>query len=106
MSDTSGGQASEYSQETQSETAREPLWQRLLYMLGFWFLGNIAFSVCVFLGAIQFVVILLTNKKNEDLARFSRNLARYVWDCLGYIVFAHDEKPFPLGRFPDDKPVA
>ncbi|MBA4210062.1 MAG: hypothetical protein C0454_11075 [Parvibaculum sp.] len=83
-----------------ASSARKELWIRLLYMIGFWFLGNIAFSVAIFLGALQFVVVLVTGAKNEELRGFSRNLIQYVWECLAFVVFARDEKPFPLGRFP------
>lgn len=79
---------------------RRDLWIRLLYMVVFWFLGNVAFSVAIFLGAIQFVVILVTGAKNEELRSFSRNLVQYVWECLAFVIFAREDKPFPLGKFP------
>lgn len=82
------------------DDVNEPLWQRLLYMLGFWFLGNIAFSVAILLGGIQFIVVLLKGEKNAELARFSRNLIRYVWECLAFVVFVKDDKPFPFTSFP------
>ncbi len=81
----------------------EPLWVRLLFMLGYWFLGNLAFSVSIFLGALQFVVILIRGDSNEELKTFSRNLIQFVWQCLSYVTFNSDEKPFPLSRFPDTK---
>lgn len=79
---------------------RRDLWIRLLYMVVFWFLGNVAFSVAIFLGAIQFVVILVTGDKNEELRSFSRNLVQYVWECLAFVIFAREDKPFPLDKFP------
>jgi len=81
-------------------SARRDLWMRLLYMVVFWFLGNVAFSVAIFLGAVQFVVILVTGEKNEELRSFSRNLVQYVWECLAFVIFAREDKPFPLGKFP------
>lgn len=80
---------------------REPLWQRLLYMAGFWFLGNIAFSLSILLGAVQLIVVFLGGDRNEELAKFSRRLITYVYECLSFIVFDRDEKPFPFGPFPD-----
>ncbi|GAB5504255.1 DUF4389 domain-containing protein [Pyruvatibacter sp.] len=81
----------------------EALWVRLLFMLGFWFLGNLAFSISIFLGALQFVVILVRGEANAELKTFSRNLIQFVWQCLAYVTFNQDEKPFPLNRFPDTK---
>jgi len=63
------------------------------------------FSLSLFLGVVQLVVILATKEKNEELRGFSRNLVQYVGECLAFIVFARDEKPFPLGRFPSVAPT-
>jgi hypothetical protein len=73
-------------------------------MLGFGLLAHIAFSLALFLGVVQVVVILATREKNEELRQFCRNLIQYVWECLAFIVFARDDKPFPLGRFPSVTP--
>ncbi len=80
---------------------REPLWQRLLFMAGFWFLGHIAFSLSILLGAVQLIVMFLGGGRNEELAKFSRRLITYVFECLSFIVFDRDEKPFPFGPFPE-----
>ena len=109
MSDTSadpgahssgGPDAAHAGHDDQAPSARKELWIRFLYMIAFWFLGNPAFSVAIFLGALQFVVVLITADKNEELRKFSRNLIQYVWECLAFVIFAREEKPFPLGRFP------
>lgn len=90
MSDTSASDAS----------LPEPLWLRFVYMIGFGFLAHIAFSLSLFLGVVQFVVLLVSKRKNEELLQFSRRLILYVGECLAFVVFAREEKPFPLGRFP------
>lgn len=105
MSDTSAYPDAEpkgpHSAHGEGESSgRKELWIRFLYMIAFWFLGNIAFSVAIFLGAVQFVVVLITGDKNEELRSFSRNLIQYVWECLAFVVFIREDKPFPLGRFP------
>lgn len=103
MSDTSAPDVAGGDPEKLEGSGGETLWQRLLYMLGFWFLGNVAFSLAIFLGVVQFVVILLRGEKNEDLRGFSRNLIQYVWEALAFVVFVQDEKPFPFGKFPSVK---
>ncbi len=99
MSDASTSSESDAPKLEQEE--QEPLWQRLLYMTGFWFLGNIAFSLSILLGAVQLVVVFLSGGKNEELASFSRRLIAYVFECLSFIVFDREDKPFPFGPFPE-----
>lgn len=110
MSDATASNADETPNE-EANTKRlgsdangdEALWVRMLFMVGFWFLGNLAFSISIFLGALQFVVILVRGEANAELKTFSRNLIQFVWQCLAYVTFNQDEKPFPLNRFPDTK---
>lgn len=105
MSDTSAGSSAgpddaQTGYGDDASSGCKELWIRFLYMIAYWFLGNIAFSVAIFLGALQFVVVLITGNKNEELRSFSRNLIQYVWECLAFVIFAREDKPFPLGRFP------
>jgi len=96
MSDTSG-----FNEETKTvESGAEPLWQRLIYMLVFWLLGYVAFCLSIFLAAVQLILLAVNKQKNEELRGFSASLVRYVWECLAYITFTREEKPFPFGKFP------
>lgn len=96
MSDMSG-----FDEETKTvETGAEPLWQRLIYMLVFWLLAYVAFSLTIFLAAVQLILLAINKQKNEELRAFTRNLVQYVWECLAYIGFTREEKPFPFGKFP------
>lgn len=73
---------------------------RLLYAFGYaiiaWFLLQIIFLLAV----IQFVVFAISGRVNDELKSFSANLVQYLWELLGFIVFARDEQPFPIGPFP------
>lgn len=105
MSDTSasGSGTSDTATDEKSSVEterRKQLFFRLLYMLAFWFLGNIAFSLSILLGFVQFAVQLITGEENRELKRFARNLSRYVWHCLAFVNFEREDKPFPLGPFP------
>lgn len=98
MSDTSSAPS--------DSTAQEPLWLRFIYMIAYALLAHVAFSLALFLGVVQLVVILATKGKNEELRGFSRNLVQYVGECLSFVIFARDQKPFPLGKFPVVTPSA
>ena len=88
----------------QPKTDRSELFARLLWMIAFGFLGYVAFWASIFLGLVQLIVIAVTGSKNEELRGFTRNLAQYVWECVAFFVFAREDKPFPIGRFPDVNP--
>ncbi len=78
----------------------DPHWARLLFMVGYWLLGGIAFSLAALLGLAQLAVLWSRGRRHDGLASSGALLARYACDCLNYIVFAADEKPFPLGSLP------
>lgn len=78
----------------------DPLWARLLFMLGYWALGSIAFSIAVLLGLTQLVVLWVRGRQHGGLESSGNLFASYACECLEYIVFARDKKPFPLGSLP------
>ncbi|HEY1962083.1 MAG TPA: DUF4389 domain-containing protein, partial [Rhizomicrobium sp.] len=63
------------------------------------------FWLIVLLGAVQFLLLALNGKMNEELRHFSVNLVQYLWELLAYITFVRDDQPFPIGRFPN-RPAA
>ncbi|NIJ40197.1 hypothetical protein FHS78_000452 [Parvibaculum indicum] len=99
---SSDGTGSGSASETKAD--RSELFARLLWMIAFGFLGYVAFWASIFLGLVQLIVVAVTGAKNEELRGFTRNLAQYVWECVAFFVFARDDKPFPIGRFPNVNP--
>ena len=81
--------------------ARQPFpFVRLLYAFAFGILAWLAFSVTVALAVIQFIVVAVTGRVNEELKAFSLNMVQYLWELLAFITFVRDEQPFPIGPFP------
>ena len=78
----------------------DPHWARLLFMAGYWLLGGVAFCLAALLGLAQLIVLWSRGRRHRGLESSGGLLARYACDCLRYIVFAGDEKPFPLGPLP------
>ncbi len=79
------------------------IWLRLVFMIAFGALSWLVFCLTLFLALLQFVVAVVNKELNEDLQVFSRRLVAYLADLLGYVTFQSEDKPFPLGRFPQDK---
>lgn len=73
---------------------------RLLYAFGYAIIAWFVLWITFLLAVIQFVVFAIDGKVNDELKSFSANLVQYLWELLGFIVFARDEQPFPIGPFP------
>ncbi len=73
---------------------------RLLYAFAFavtaWFVIHLVFL----LAFVQFVLLAVTGRLNEELKSFSFSLVQYLWELLAFVTFVRDEQPFPFGPFP------
>src|SRR5579885_1853008 len=68
----------------------------ILYGIIAWFVLWITFLLVV----VQFIVIAVNARANEELRNITASLAEYLWELLAYMAFARDEQPFPFGPFP------
>lgn len=73
---------------------------RLLYAIGYGFVAWFVFWILLLLGLVQFLMLALSGRVNEELRHFSVNLAQYLWELVAYILFVREEQPFPVGPFP------
>ncbi len=73
---------------------------RLLYAVGFGIVAYLVFGAVVLLAVVQFIVVAINGRVNEELRGFSASLIRYEWELFAYITFVRDEQPFPIGPFP------
>jgi uncharacterized membrane protein YccC len=73
---------------------------RLFYALGYaviaWFVIHLLFALAV----VQFVVIAINGRLNDEIKNFSFSLVQYLWEILAFVTFVRDEQPFPIGPFP------
>lgn len=77
-------------------------WLRGLFILLFGFLLAIARVVLWAVVLIQFLFSLFTGKVNEKLLSFSGSLCRFIYQCVLFVTFNTDEKPFPFDDWPSD----
>jgi hypothetical protein len=73
---------------------------RLIYAFGFGILANFVLFVLFVLATVQFVMLAINGRINEELRHFCQNLVQYLWELVAYITFVRDEQPFPIGPFP------
>jgi hypothetical protein len=73
---------------------------RLFYSIGYGFIAWFVLHIVFILAVVQFVVIALNGRANEELKHFSLTLVQYLWELLAFITFVRDEQPFPVGPFP------
>ena len=73
---------------------------RLFYSIGYGFIAWFVLHIVFVLAVVQFFVIALNGRANEELKHFSLTLVQYLWELLAFITFVRDEQPFPIGPFP------
>ena len=81
-------------------------WSRLLYMLIFGLLLNLAGAVMWLLAALQFVFVLGTGEDNRQLRHFGKALADFIRDALLFVSYNTERKPFPFADWPRPEPTA
>lgn len=83
----------------QNLTAGET-WVRGLFILMFVFMLVVARLVTGAVVVIQFLFTVFTGQVNDNLKIFGASLARYVYNCLLFVTYNSDDKPFPFGEWP------
>jgi hypothetical protein len=84
---------------------RRSTWLRLLFMIVFWVLYQVAEFVVGVVIIIQFLWVLFTGKKNPGLVEFGASLSTYIYQVLAYLTFNTEQRPFPFDlRWPAAPP--
>jgi hypothetical protein len=73
---------------------------RLLYSIGYGFIAWFVLHIIFVLAVVQFVMLAVNGRVNEELKAFCNTLLQYEWELLAFITFVRDEQPFPIGPFP------
>ena len=75
-------------------------WLRLVFMLLFAAVLQLASLVMWILVAVQFLFSLITGEDNQHLRRFGHALSTYIYDVLKFLCYSSEEKPFPFADWP------
>ncbi len=76
-------------------------WLRLVFMILFAIILQVASLVMCALVAIQFLWALITGGDNDQLRRFGHSLATYIHDALQFLTYNTEQKPFPFAEWPE-----
>ena len=90
------------SGDIKQNVTRRSIWLRLVFMIVLSIAYGLAELVILAVVVFQFLASLFAGRPNDQLARFGRNLARYLQQIIVYVTFATEEKPFPFMPWPDE----
>jgi hypothetical protein len=76
------------------------VWKRGLFMLFFAIAFSIAQMVLSAMTMVQFVWLLATRQRNENLARFGESLSTWLAGVARFQSCTSDDKPFPWRPWP------
>lgn len=79
---------------------QQSTWMRLVYMVLFAVIFNIAEFVITVVVLVQFLIKLFTGRVNDNLSALGHKLASYVYEIIAYLTFHTDDMPYPFGPWP------
>ena len=78
------------------EILKTSKWVRFLFMVVYAFVINFVLTICIGLAFIQFLFFLFTSKVNSSIADFNTHIVEFFHDCIAFLLFATEDKPFPF----------
>jgi len=76
-------------------------WLRMVFMLLFGFVVNIALFVMWAVAVLQFVFSLISGKDNDKLRALGSSLSTYFNQIFRFITYNTEDKPFPFADWPE-----
>ena len=87
-------------QSIKDNVTQQSTWMRLVYMVLFAVIFNIAEFVITVVVVVQFLFKLFVGRVNENLSALGHGLASYVYEVISYLTFHTDDMPYPFGPWP------
>lgn len=88
---------------TEENLKSKSTWNRLLFIILFAICFNIAEIVLATIAIIQFLSSLITGNPLRQLQNFGTSLSSYLKQVSDFLTYASDEKPFPIGEWPEER---
>ncbi len=90
------------SDDLKSKVKDSNVWIRLLFMLLFFIIYNVAEVVLAIVVFFQFLTVLFTGNKNEKVLSLGAQLSAFVYQVYRYLTYNSEVRPFPFGDWPSD----
>ena len=88
-------------EEIETVEREKPGIARALYTLLYLLVGRFISMVLFVIAITQYIYSWLTGEPNEKILIFTADLAEYTKQLVSYVGFNTDEKPWPIGDWPE-----
>ena len=88
------------SEEWKDNFLKQEKWIRLFWMVSFSFFYYLSMTVLWLIVFFQFLFVLITDKRSENISHVSLGFRNYMVQILDYLTYHSEEKPFPFSDFP------
>ena len=78
-------------------------WLRLVFMVLFAVILQVAAAVMWVVVILQFLFSLLTGQNNDNLREFGHSLSVFIYQTWQFLSYNSEEKPYPFQDWPDSK---
>ncbi|GJL76257.1 MAG TPA: DUF4389 domain-containing protein [Nitrosomonas sp.] len=88
-------------EEIKQSLQKNEILVRGLFMLFFIVIYSISKFLIVGIMLFQLAAVLLAEKPNEQILKFSQNLSIYIYQIVQFLSFNNEQRPFPFSKWPD-----
>lgn len=88
-----------------AQSTEESIWLRLVFMILFAIVFNVAEFVLGVVAVVQFLCKAISGKVLTQGLVFGQNLATYVYEIMLFLTFRTDEMPWPFAPWPQGAPA-
>ncbi|MDM3869735.1 DUF4389 domain-containing protein [Porticoccus sp. W117] len=97
--------SNENQNQWQTNLLNVNVWLRLVFMLFAFICLWIARIILGVVVILQFLLVLIAGHDNDNLRNFGQGLSKWVHQCLLFVTFNSEEKPFPFNEWPTVEPT-
>lgn len=79
----------------------KPSIERVLYTILYLIIGRFISMVLFVITITQFIYSWLSGEPNDKILHFTKGMSEYTKQLVEYVGFNSNEKPWPVGDWPD-----